>query len=277
MKEELQAKKISLVGWLFIFVMFKAFYFRYEKGIDPNTLSANMEWLVFIGGSILQITVGVLFVALISSLWRAYRNQQGSDTGASAKSSFIYIFGMFFLGLFFLTPLLLGPGQQYLLDPWTARTFNFAGYLLLYEGIRKSISRYKFKGQNMSALNPREKAVTQSDQTSVKLIQKSKRVWNLSLSYSQKQVVIGLLSIGVVISLFYWFSFRPYQVKKECSRTAIKSAIDVSPLNIFEIISLPIQSIEGAESEESYRARRNMYDQSLYTSFYTKCLRQHGL
>lgn len=129
MKEELKNQKV-LGSWLAIFVLLKYFYFGYEKSVEPSTII----WLV---GSVLQIIVGVLFIAIISRLLVSY----SSFKGTTKKSSYIYIFGMFLLGLFCLTPLLLGPGPQYLSNPQLATLFNLCGYFFLYEGIRGMIGR----------------------------------------------------------------------------------------------------------------------------------------
>ena len=75
---------------------------------------------------------------------------------------------------------------------------------------------------------------------------------------------VGLLAISTifVVSAFYWFEWRPTQIKKECNISSIKNAQDFYKTKY---------SYEKQEIEKGYYLVDN------YESYYKQCLREKGL
>ena len=80
-----------------------------------------------------------------------------------------------------------------------------------------------------------------------------------------------LLIATLGIFLFFWYEIRPIQVNNGCMAEAGGNARELLG-NKAEVATDPVQKQSYTEL-----ANKNMYLRSDYESFYSKCLRRHGI
>jgi len=83
---------------------------------------------------------------------------------------------------------------------------------------------------------------------------------------SKKQHIGTIILVVMILGfIFYWYEYRPSQIKKKCSIEAQDHAIDLTKTR--------------AEMREEYKegAERGLYLRDDYEQIYKKCLREKGL
>lgn len=80
------------------------------------------------------------------------------------------------------------------------------------------------------------------------------------LTKKNKNVLLTIVGVAIIAGgLFYWFQWRPSEIRKECSKIALDGAI------------------KEHKSDYPYETRTGIYSNKAYNSYYDICLQRKGL
>lgn len=144
---------------------------------------------------------------------------------------------------------------------YSSNYYNSSSVLITYLGIKPAIIYViiyiaiiyfvikEYKSINLNSKdNTNNNSIHITDSLNSSIVRKDNELLNKIIKFIKTNYKI-LLIILIIVGAFYWWEFRPSQIKSECAKWALEKANDS----------------EG------------MYEEDVYRDYYSRCLHERGL